>query len=102
MKHARQVLAVALVATALCADRAAVAAPALRPQAIERAAGGIVQRLTARLSRVVQGVTLVEMRREGRAQELSAQNFAREIHTTDLRPWLRLSAPQLPLPPPVL
>jgi hypothetical protein len=101
MKHARQVLAVALVATALCADRAAVAAPALRPQAVERA-GGIVQRLTARLGRVVQRVTLVEMRREGRAQEPTAQNFAREIQTTDLRPWLRLSAPQLPLPPPVL
>src|SRR5437867_3204350 len=102
MRHARQVLAVALVATALCADRAATAAPALRPQAIERTAGGIVRRLTARLSGVVQRVRILETRREGISESLEAQPFVGALPTTDLRPWLRLSIPQFALPPPVL
>jgi len=101
MRHARKVLAVALVATALCADRAAYAAPALRPQAIERA-GGIVQRLTARLSRVVSTVQIVEIRREGVVASTFATSSVTSWQTTDLRPWLRYGPALLPLPPPVL
>jgi len=101
MRHARQVIAVALVATALCADRAAEAAPALRAQTLERSAGGIVQRITARISRVVQRVAIVETRREGTLIALAAQTFGNH-QAADPRPSLRLTLPQLPLPPPVL
>src|SRR5437660_1562942 len=100
MRHARQVLAVALVATALCADRAASAAPVLRPQAIEKA-GGIVRRLSARFSRVVQRIRLVQTRREGNSESASGQGIVGALQTTDLRPWLRLIPAQFPFPPPV-
>ncbi len=100
MRRARQVLAVALVATALCADRAATAAPALRPQSIERA-GGIVQRLTARLSRVVSTVKIVEIRREGTATIIQ-KRFVSALRTADLRPCLRFGPALFPTPPPVL
>jgi hypothetical protein len=44
----RRILAVVVVTTALCADQAAIAAPAVRPQPAE--IGSIAQRLVGRLT----------------------------------------------------
>jgi hypothetical protein len=64
MRRHRQVLAITLVAAALCADRAVAAAPAIRPQ-VATAAGRLVTRLTVRFRRVVPSARVYETRREG-------------------------------------
>ena len=63
---ARHIVAITLVATALCADRAVAAAPALRPQ-VATAAGKLVTRLSVSLRRVVPAVHVYESRRDGLA-----------------------------------
>jgi hypothetical protein len=64
MKQTRQVVAIALVAAALCADRAVASSPAVRPQA-STAAGRLVARLSTRFQRVVPAVRFYETRRDG-------------------------------------
>lgn len=66
-------MAVALVATALCADRVAVAAPVNRPQVSEMA-GRLVNRLTVGLRRVMPAVRLHEARQEGAAAYVAVLN----------------------------
>jgi hypothetical protein len=99
MRHARKVLAVALVATALCADRAVSANPGLRPTTVERAKSGIVQRLTARLGRAVQRMAMVEARREESASISSSISIAQPVRTC-ASSTAQLVPAQLPLPPP--
>ncbi len=70
MKRTRQAIAVALVATALCADRVVGAAPRVQPQAASMAAsmaGRLVERLSGSLRRTVAAVRLVQARRDGPA-----------------------------------
>ena len=64
MKQTRQVVAIALVAAALCADRAVAAAPTVRPQ-VASAAGRLVARLSNRFQRVVPAIRVYELRRDG-------------------------------------
>jgi hypothetical protein len=64
MKQTRQVVAIALVAAALCADRAVASATTVRPQATS-AAGRLVARLSTRFQRVVPAVRVYETRRDG-------------------------------------
>jgi len=94
----RQVLALTLVATALCVDRAADAAPALRPQSV-----GIVRQITNRLTvgfrNVVPVVRLHQTRREGvvaqTARKLPVDATAARIEPVQFSPF------QFRLPPPV-
>lgn len=68
MKRTRHVLVMTLVATALCADRVATAAPEIRAQ-LQRSASDPISRLATRLCvtfrRVVPAVRLHQARREG-------------------------------------
>lgn len=64
MRKVRNILAVALVAMALCADRAVASAPAVRP-AIGLAPRQVVGQLTRRFRHVVPAVKIVQDRQEG-------------------------------------
>ncbi len=97
MKRTRHVLAIALVATALCADRAVAAAPALRPQA-GSVAGRLVSRLSTSFRRVVPSVRVYETRRDGFAPA-SVSSIPMDFDSAGFRPRL-LSPLQLRLPPP--
>jgi len=90
-------MAVTLVATALCADRALATPQAIRPEVSTPAARTFVRRLTVSLRRVLPGIRLVEARREN---ELSAPAVA---PTVDSRAavFVQLSPFQFRLPPPV-
>ena len=79
MKRTRQVLVMTLVATALCADRVATAAPALRahlqrPTAdpIARLATHLGSKLTGAFRRVVTEVRLIPSRRQGTTVQQAA------------------------------
>lgn len=100
MKRLRQMMAVALVATALCADRAASAAPAFRPQVGEMARQ-IAGRLAGSFRRVVAPARLDQARQE-RATDRVALGLvhlilpAAAIHPAELCEFY------LRLPPPLL
>jgi hypothetical protein len=97
MKQTRQVVAIALVAAALCADRAVASATPVRPQA-SSAAGRLVARLSTRFQRVVPAVRMYETRRDGVIPTDSPQRPA--AATAGYR--LRLSPLLLTLPPPAV
>jgi hypothetical protein len=63
MKHARHVIAVTLMATAICADRIAPAAPAQPPAT--HFTTRLIERLTTNLRRVLPAVTLYQPHRLG-------------------------------------
>lgn len=63
-------MAVTLVALALCADRAAAAAPAARPH-ISQVTRQVVRQVTKRFQRVVPAVKIVQDRQEGVARVMS-------------------------------
>jgi hypothetical protein len=63
MRQFRNILAVTLVAMALCADRATAAAPAVRPQ-ISQVTRQVVRQLTRRFQHVVPAVKMVQDRQE--------------------------------------
>jgi hypothetical protein len=66
MHRTRTVIAVALVATALCADRAVAAAPVQPPRSASTSvAGRLVSTLSERFQRVVPSVRLYEQRCDG-------------------------------------
>jgi len=96
MKHARHVIAVTLMATAICADRVAPAAPA--PTTTSHFASRLIERLSMNLRRVLPAVTLYQPRRfepgiaVRRPPALADQGFI---------PALRLSPFQFRLPPPL-
>jgi hypothetical protein len=71
MQRSRQVIAVTLVAAALCADRVAVAAPVLRPQHKATAAERLVTRLTTSFRRVIPAVKVIAVRCDGQAVEFA-------------------------------
>jgi hypothetical protein len=97
MRSMRKVIVVVMLAGALCADRAASAAPQLRPQVVE-IARGIAGKLTVGLRRVVPSVRLHEIRREGAARLDRAE---RDVASASFAP-LSLSPFQFRLPPPLL
>jgi hypothetical protein len=66
MRRARYLLVATLLLTAVCADRAVAAAPALRPE-MGQLAERLVNRLSASFSRVVSGVRIVAERQHGGA-----------------------------------
>ena len=98
MRRSRQVLAVAFLATALCADRAATAAPMLRPQMGQGTlAGRLVNRLTVGLRRVVPSARVYETRREDAAPTIpSIAAVVVQFTRVALSPF------QFRLPPPAL
>jgi hypothetical protein len=100
MKPARKVLAVALVAAALCADRAVAAAPSSRLPVASSVAGRLVARLSVRFQRVVPSARIYEPRRDGIIDVVSGSLRPSHDHTT-AGFGARLFAPfQLRLPPP--
>jgi hypothetical protein len=78
MRRTRHVLVMTLVATALCADRVASAAPRVSPQVaqsdpIARLANHLATKLSRTLRRVVAAVRLSPSRREGMAPQARPQ-----------------------------
>jgi hypothetical protein len=67
MRRSRHVLAAVVVATALCADRVATAAPQARPQ-VSQLARAVANKLSASFRRVVPSIRFVEDRRLGRSR----------------------------------
>ncbi len=96
MKHARHVIAVTLMATAICADRIAPAVPA--QTTTTHFASRLIERLSMNLRRVLPAVTLYQPRRFGlglaarRPPAIADQGFV---------PAPRLSPFQFRLPPPL-
>jgi hypothetical protein len=74
MRNARHIIAVTLVATAICAGRLTVAAPVQTP--VTQLAGRLIQRLTTRFGRVVAAARLYQPRREGVRSAEPAPAFA--------------------------
>ena len=64
MRRARYLLVATLLVTAVCADRATAAAPALRPE-VGQLAERLVNRLSASFSRVVPSIRMVAQRQPG-------------------------------------
>jgi hypothetical protein len=109
MRKTRTIVAVTLLATALCADRAVAVAAARRADAAVPAGGqrdrgqsgqqSFAQRLTVSLRRVVPGMQLHQTRRDGlaaleiRGDVEHAQSAGRGVETTPF---------QFRLPPPTL
>ncbi len=87
-----------MVATALCADRVATAAPALRaPEA--NIASRLVNRLQTTFRRSVAPVRIIQFRQERPQQQIKLP--ARDVRTLDVRP--QPTSPfQFRLPPPTL
>lgn len=67
MRRYRNILAVTLVALALCADRATAAVPAVRPH-ISQVTRQVVREVTRRFQRVVPAVKIVQHRHDGVAR----------------------------------
>ena len=100
MRQTRTIVAVTLLATALCADRAVVssAAQASRVQA-QPVARGFAQRLTVSLRSVVPAVKLHQSRQEGLVSVVCRGAFEGPQATTHL---VEGSPFQFRLPPPVV
>jgi hypothetical protein len=97
MKRTRHVLTIALVATALCADRAVAAAPALRPQ-VASVAGKLVTRLSVSFKRVVPSIRVYETHRQTVVPLIAHAPISDETVCYGIR----LSPLVQRLPPPVL
>ena len=96
MKRTRQILAITLLAAALCADRAVASSPVLRPQIATRA-GQLVAKLSVSFRRVVPSVRFYQTQRE---TILSAAPAAAVVSDEVALYSGRLSALLLRLPPP--
>jgi hypothetical protein len=94
MKAVQKALAMTLVATALCADRAVAASPAVRPEPAARST--LVGRLKVSFRRCVAVVRLWEARRD---QERPAQAAAPVVQLCRFEA-ISLSPFQFRLPPP--
>jgi hypothetical protein len=97
MRPSRRILAITLVASALCADRALAASPALRPQ-VASVAGRLVSRLSVTLRRVVPSAKVYQTRREGASAPFVQPRLEVERPVGSLA--MRLSPLILRLPPP--
>lgn len=97
MRHARHVIAVTLMATAICADRLAPAAPAEPPAT--HLAGRLIERLSMSLRRVLPAVGLYQPRCPGlrltAARILPFADQTLGFHRVLLSPF------QFRLPPPI-
>jgi hypothetical protein len=95
--RSQKVLAVAFLATALCADRAINAAPSLRSESPTGTfAGRLVARLTGNLRRVVPAARVYQVRREERAtQQHTLMPVAPLVARVPISPF------QFRLPPPI-
>ena len=99
MKRTRHLIAVALVATALCADRAVASAPQVRSEG--SVASRIVSRLTSGLRRAVSSnVRIYQTRAE--AVNVPALAISRIEDRALIHPHPTFSESEFRLPPPVL
>jgi hypothetical protein len=98
MRHARHIIAVTLMATAICADRKATAVPAEPPAA--HLAGRIIARLSLNLRRVLPAVNLYQPR-FFHARAIAAKPVAFADQELSFSP-IHLSPFQFRLPPPVI
>jgi hypothetical protein len=96
MRNARHVIAVTLMATAICADRSLAAAPT-EPQA-SHLAGRIITRLSIKLRGVVPAVCIYKPRQFGLACARAAAPRFNLIRADFVSP--QLSPFQFRLPPP--
>ena len=97
MRKARYLLVATLLVSAVCADRAAAAAPALRPEA-GQTAERFVTRLSASFSRVVSAVRIVVERWQGgvfAADQSLPISWVTPAHPQQVSPF------QFRLPPPI-
>jgi hypothetical protein len=100
MKSIRRVVAMTLVATALCADRAVIAAPAggaQTPATVGITNRTLVARLTVSLRRCVPGLRMVAVRRDQDRPAIIPSLAAQ----TPLFEAVSLSPFQFRLPPPL-
>lgn len=97
MRNARHVIAVTLVATAICADRVTAAAPVQQPMA--QFAGRLMERLTVTLRRVLPATSLYEPRR---LTMRPVKDPVRPAGAAIRVPHLTLSPFQFRLPPPLV
>jgi hypothetical protein len=95
MRCRRNIIAITLVAAALCADRAVVAAPILRPQ-MTNVASRLVSRLSARFQRVTPAILIYQNQNDA---IVSAEKHVLISDTTACF-GTRLSPLLLRLPPP--
>jgi hypothetical protein len=98
MRKFPNILAVTIVALALCADRVAAAAPAARPQ-IGQVTRQVVRQLTRRFQHVLPTPKIVEHRREGATRSVVRQlpaDVPNGLHSTESTPF------QFRLPPPTV
>ena len=98
MRHARHIIAVTLMATAICADRTATAVPAEPPAA--HLAGRIIARLTMNLRRVLPAVNRYQPRCFG-MRSIVARPVVTADQDLNFQP-VRLSPFQFRLPPPAI
>ena len=97
MRNTRHILAVTLVATALCADRVAMASPQLREPS-PGIARQLADRLSVTLRRVLPGVRIHQIRLEGMTSGwpvVSVTASTVVLHSVETSPF------QFRLPPPV-
>jgi hypothetical protein len=97
MRHARHIIAVTLMATAICADRT-VPAVAAEPPAVHLA-GRLIQRLSMNFRRVLPAANLYQPRRLT-MRILAARPALFSDQALDLQN-IRLSPFQFRLPPPI-
>jgi len=97
MRNARHVIAVTLMATAICADRALPARAAEEPSS--HLAGRLIERLTQNLRRVVPAAQLYQARRPGLRPMEILMPLGGDL-AAGIAP-IRLSPFQFRLPPPL-
>ena len=95
----RQIIAVTLLATALCADRAMAAVPVVNQQ-IVGVAGKVTERLARTFRRTVPSFKSVEQRSQGASQQVEAQQRWVPADEPVVEPFA-FSPFQFRLPPPV-
>jgi hypothetical protein len=98
MKRTRHLIAVALVATALCADRAVASAPEVREQ--QSATSRIVSRITRNLRRAVSSVRVYQPRQQTVTIPPLAASRIGDVVMVETHP--TFCAFQFRLPPPTL
>lgn len=95
----RNLVAVLIVVTALCADRAALGAPISRPQVVEQTAARIIDRLTLKFRSVVLVAGVFDDRRE----DMLYRSPTTAIAPDDVEPAHRPTLPTFyRLPPPLI
>jgi hypothetical protein len=99
MRRLRNILAVTLVALALCADRATAAVPVSRPF-ISQIPGQVVRQISKRFQHVVPTVKIVQDRQEGitrlASRDVPVVVVPAGLHGSETTPF------QFRLPPPTL